>query len=218
MASKNEWQSAEQSAELAERDVEQAVPEQDQEPGSSIQRNPTKYRFGEALPEGGGVDVEQGCAEFTALGRRISHKPQPENSRSSASSDTAVGDDLEANKKEDGFDLARLIKSRRAQMQEDGIETDKPLGVIWKNLTVKGVGSTASFAHTLDKAIIGSFGPNVFNVLCKQFPSIANKIPGRHVPVRNLIEDFSGCLKDEMLLVLGSPGSGCSTFLKVITN
>jgi ABC-type multidrug transport system ATPase subunit len=34
-----------------------------------------------------------------------------------------------------------------------------------------------------------------------------------------LISDFSGVVRDgEMLLVLGTPGSGCSTFLKAISN
>src|SRR5271169_4471250 len=34
---------------------------------------------------------------------------------------------------------------------------------------------------------------------------------------RTLLHDFSGSVKDgEMLLVLGRPGSGCSTFLKTI--
>jgi ATP-binding cassette, subfamily G (WHITE), member 2, SNQ2 len=39
-----------------------------------------------------------------------------------------------------------------------------------------------------------------------------------HKPVqRTLLHDISGSIKDgEMLLVLGSPGSGCSTFLKTI--
>lgn len=36
---------------------------------------------------------------------------------------------------------------------------------------------------------------------------------------RDLIHDFSGVVRDgEMLLVLGRPGSGCSTFLKAISN
>jgi ABC-type multidrug transport system ATPase subunit len=36
---------------------------------------------------------------------------------------------------------------------------------------------------------------------------------------RNLINDFSGVVRDgEMLLVLGRPGSGCSTFLKAVSN
>lgn len=89
--------------------------------------------------------------------------------------------------------------------------------------------------HTLDRAILASFGGNALNVLCKQFPALAKFIPGRKIAVRNLIENFNGHLKDEMvildmwdarnmlknvwqLLVLGSPGSGCSTFLKAIAN
>lgn len=36
---------------------------------------------------------------------------------------------------------------------------------------------------------------------------------------RTLLNDFSGCVKDgEMLLVLGRPGSGCSTFLKTLAS
>lgn len=36
---------------------------------------------------------------------------------------------------------------------------------------------------------------------------------------RDLIHDFSGVVRDgEMLFVLGRPGSGCSTFLKAISN
>lgn len=36
---------------------------------------------------------------------------------------------------------------------------------------------------------------------------------------RNLIHDFTGVVRDgEMLLVLGRPGSGCSTFLKAVAN
>lgn len=38
-------------------------------------------------------------------------------------------------------------------------------------------------------------------------------------PVRTIIDDFSGCVKPgEMLLVLGRPGAGCSTFLKILGN
>ena len=39
----------------------------------------------------------------------------------------------------------------------------------------------------------------------------------RKISQRTLLYDFSGSVKDgEMLLVLGRPGSGCSTFLKTI--
>lgn len=37
--------------------------------------------------------------------------------------------------------------------------------------------------------------------------------------MRDLIHDFSGVVRDgQMLLVLGRPGSGCSTFLKAVAN
>lgn len=40
---------------------------------------------------------------------------------------------------------------------------------------------------------------------------------GRKITQRTLLHDFSGSVKDgEMLLILGRPGSGCSTFLKTI--
>ena len=38
-------------------------------------------------------------------------------------------------------------------------------------------------------------------------------------PVRELISGFNGCIRPgELLLVLGRPGSGCSTFLKALCN
>ncbi|KAG6877004.1 hypothetical protein C0993_011112 [Termitomyces sp. T159_Od127] len=41
----------------------------------------------------------------------------------------------------------------------------------------------------------------------------------RNPPLRNIVEGFEGVVRPgEMLLVLGRPGSGCSTFLKVLAN
>jgi ATP-binding cassette subfamily G (WHITE) protein 2 (SNQ2) len=38
-------------------------------------------------------------------------------------------------------------------------------------------------------------------------------------PIRTIIDNFSGCIRPgEMLLVLGRPGAGCSTFLKMLGN
>lgn len=51
------------------------------------------------------------------------------------------------------------------------------------------------------------------------FLKLAQLIGAKKPPVRNLIEHFDGCLRaGEMCLVIGRPGSGCSTFLKVIAN
>jgi ATP-binding cassette subfamily G (WHITE) protein 2 (SNQ2) len=44
-------------------------------------------------------------------------------------------------------------------------------------------------------------------------------MPGSHAEKRTLINNFTGVVRNgEMLLVLGRPGSGCSTFLKSIAN
>lgn len=43
--------------------------------------------------------------------------------------------------------------------------------------------------------------------------------PGFQGKQRDLIHDFTGVVRDgQMLLVLGRPGSGCSTFLKAVAN
>lgn len=40
-----------------------------------------------------------------------------------------------------------------------------------------------------------------------------------HPPVKDILDGFEGSVKPgEMLLVLGKPGSGCSTLLKVLAN
>ncbi|KAH6900556.1 ABC-2 type transporter-domain-containing protein [Thelonectria olida] len=91
----------------------------------------------------------------------------------------------------------------------------KRVGVIYENLTVKGVGSTMSFVRTVPDAVIGTFGPDLYQLLSRYLPFLRFKQP----PTRTLIHDFTGCVRDgEMMLVLGRPGSGCSTFLKAVTN
>lgn len=45
------------------------------------------------------------------------------------------------------------------------------------------------------------------------------KLPKFLPPPKTILHDFDGVLKPgEMCLVLGRPGAGCSTFLKVIAN
>ncbi|RYN73372.1 Brefeldin A resistance protein [Alternaria alternata] len=117
--------------------------------------------------------------------------------------------------KEDDFELDEFMREGHFEKRKDG-QSAKKVGVIYKNLTVKGVGSTASFARTLPDAILGTFGPDLYKIITGFVPAL--KL-GRHKQMRTLIHDFSGVVKDgEMMLVLGRPGSGCSTFLKAISN
>ncbi|GIC87801.1 uncharacterized protein Aud_004192 [Aspergillus udagawae] len=87
------------------------------------------------------------------------------------------------------------------ERDEAGGEKPRKLGVTWENLTVKGVGSNATFNE---------------NVLSQFFPFHRGS---KGAQQKTIIEDSYGCVKPgEMLLVLGRPGAGCTTLLNVLAN
>ena len=117
---------------------------------------------------------------------------------------------------EDDFELGGFLKDGHFEKRTPEGDSAKKVGVVWKNLTVKGVGATVAFTKTLPDAVIGTFGPDLYALVCRFVPAL---LFGKPPPTRDLIHDFSGSVRDgEMMLVLGRPGSGCSTFLKVIAN
>ncbi|KAL1628660.1 ATP-binding cassette transporter snq2 [Neofusicoccum ribis] len=116
---------------------------------------------------------------------------------------------------EDEFQLEEFMREGHFEKRTDG-RSAKRVGVVWKNLTVQGTGSTATFVKTLPDAILGTFGPDLYRILSRFVPALRLK---SHAKTRDLVHDFSGVVRDgEMMLVLGRPGSGCSTFLKAISN
>lgn len=127
--------------------------------------------------------------------------------------------DVEANANaadddDDAFQLAPFMREGHFEKRTDE-GSEKKVGVIYKDLVVKGTGGGAAFARTLPDAILGTFGPDLYHVLCRFIPSLAMKTGN----LRTLLHGFTGCVRDgEMMLVLGRPGSGCSTFLKAISN
>ena len=115
---------------------------------------------------------------------------------------------------EDDLELDQFLREGHFEKRSDGASAKK-VGVIFKDLTVKGVGSTTSYVRTLPDAVLGTFGPDLYKLISRLIPSLAMK----HGELRTIIHDFTGCVRDgEMMLVLGRPGSGCSTFLKALTN
>ncbi|KAI9370476.1 ABC-2 type transporter-domain-containing protein [Aspergillus egyptiacus] len=102
-------------------------------------------------------------------------------------------------------------RERKANSDE---EQTRHLGVVWKNLTVKGVGLGASLQPTDADIFLGL--PRLIKGLLTG--GRKGTSAGR-APLRTILDDFTGCVRPgEMLLVLGRPGSGCSTFLKCIGN
>jgi ATP-binding cassette subfamily G (WHITE) protein 2 (SNQ2) len=124
--------------------------------------------------------------------------------------------DAEDETEEENFQLSDFLKAGHFEKRKNEA-SGKRMSVCFKHLTVQGVGETATFVKTLPEAVLGTFGPDLYR-LCARF------IPG--LPTSNsrgarrcLINDFNGVVRNgEMLLVLGRPGSGCSTFLKSVTN
>ena len=78
-------------------------------------------------------------------------------------------------------------------------------GVAYKNLNVHGFGSLTDYQKTFGNYPL-SLG------------SLFNKVTGRGKRKIQILQDFEGIVESgEMLVVLGRPGSGCSTLLKTIS-
>ena len=78
-------------------------------------------------------------------------------------------------------------------------------GIAYKNLNVSGFGSPLDYQKT-------------FGNYPLEIASLFNTITGRDKRKIHILRDFEGLVKSgEMLVVLGRPGSGCSTLLKTMT-
>ncbi|ETS82928.1 hypothetical protein PFICI_04804 [Pestalotiopsis fici W106-1] len=107
--------------------------------------------------------------------------------------------------------MSRLFGQKRQQQSEE--EKTRHSGVVFRDLTVKGVGLGASLQPTVGDIFLGL--PRFLKNLVTKGPKAATGKP----PVRDLISHFDGCVRPgEILLVLGRPGSGCTTFLKAFCN
>lgn len=126
------------------------------------------------------------------------HSPLPHH----LSSDN-VGEEKNLLSKANTWHLMPEVKAIQGRSERDRLKARK-LGITWKNLTVKGVGAEAAFNE---------------NVL-SQF-NIPQMIQGsrRAPPLKSILENSNGCVRPgEMLLVLGRPGSGCTSLLKILAN
>lgn len=130
--------------------------------------------------------------------------------------DLEAGDAEGLVEKEEEFELGPFIQEGHFEKRTETGASAKKVGVIFKNLTVKGVGSTANYVRTLPNAITGTFGPDLYHIICNFIPALRF---GRSPSMRTLAHGFTGVVRHgEMMLVLGRPGSGCTTFLKAIAN
>ena len=170
-------------------------------------------------------DFQEMRRELTRLSLTRSQSKTDNNNRlrSLTSRHTSHPNDEEKGNQEDededefgGFDLSEFLMGGHLERRTTAGEPAKRVGVVWKDLTVKGVLTGASFVRTVPHAVVGTFGPDLYKILCNFMPFLRF---GKQPPVRDLLHDFTGSVREgEMMLVLGRPGAGCSTFLKAIAN
>ncbi|KAI9794245.1 MAG: hypothetical protein M1816_006171 [Peltula sp. TS41687] len=115
----------------------------------------------------------------------------------------ASQEDLGEKSKADDWEWMPEVKAFRKRSDEDNMKS-RGLGVTWNNLTVKGAGQDAAYNENV---------LSQFNV-----PKLVQE--GRHSrALKTILEDSHGCvMPGEMLLVLGRPGSGCTSLLKMLSN
>lgn len=177
---------------------------------------------------GGPVNLREAMQDYEEMRTELSHlsrarsntltkkTSRASNARTDLESQPTHDEPENGEEDEDTFELDKFLKDGHFEKRERGASAKK-VGVVYRNLTVQGVGATATFVKTLPQAIMGTFGPDLYKLLARFVPVLP--MPGAGGVKRDLIHDFTGVVRNgEMLLVLGRPGSGCSTFLKAIAN
>lgn len=102
------------------------------------------------------------------------------------------------------FDLSKWLQSVIDSMREIG-RSPKQAGVVYNDLSVSGTGAALQLQQTVGSFLQAPLRPG-------ELFSFGKKQP------KTILHSFDGMLQSgELLIVLGRPGSGCSTLLKTIT-
>ncbi|CAI7616198.1 unnamed protein product [Penicillium manginii] len=100
------------------------------------------------------------------------------------------------------FDHNRWAQNLLIKVHEAGIDIPDQ-GIVFSDLSISGSGAALQFQETL------------LSSLTVPFRNAARAFSGQKSQPRRILHSFDGLLKGgELLLVLGRPGSGCTTFLK----
>ncbi|ORX44963.1 hypothetical protein DM01DRAFT_1340270 [Hesseltinella vesiculosa] len=159
----------------------------DTQVGGSFHGNDT---FGE---DTNAVNVQSAMDEYQDLKRELSRQSRKA---------SLVPSQLEEGIEGEDFNLDSFLKGLTGQNT-----LPKQLGVVWRDLQVKGL---AADAHTI---------PTVYNFIWNNLQFWKRFGWGVGGTEKTILHDFNGfCKQGEMLLVLGRPGAGCSSLLKVISN
>lgn len=101
------------------------------------------------------------------------------------------------------FDLSKWLQHFIRELSEKGL-SDRQIGVSFRNLDVFGSGDAIQLQKTVGDILLTP-------LRIGEFFSFGKKEP------KHILNNFNGLVKSgELLVVLGRPGSGCSTLLKSI--
>lgn len=111
--------------------------------------------------------------------------------------------DSELDPSKPGFDLYKWLRLFMHNFDQEDVKP-KRAGVVFKNLAVSGSGAALQYQQTLDGMLMAPL-------------RLMQSLTSRKQDHRQILKNFSGSLQSgELLIVLGRPGSGCSTFLKTL--
>ena len=149
--------------------------------------------MGSNIPAGAGESI------FRTLSRTFSGKSHQEDDIHRYDEDD-IDDTDSAETKVEEWRLATQFKEMQLSDQAEG----RKLGVTWKDLSVKVMPSDAR----LQENVLSQFNIPQQIKESRQKPQL-----------KTILDSSFGCVRPgEMLLVLGKPGSGCTTLLKMLAN
>ncbi|OAQ31960.1 hypothetical protein K457DRAFT_71238 [Linnemannia elongata AG-77] len=149
-----------------------------------------------------------GPPEPSVIRRRSSYKQQQQE-QAGLTQDEQI-------KQEGDFDYETHLKDKIIPgAQAKGLKS-KTMGVMWKQLSVIGEGVGEQFIATTGDPFLG-----LFNLVNPFFwvRKCTNRGSRSKTITKTILFPMDGCCQEgEMILVLGRPGSGCSTLLRVLAN
>lgn len=102
------------------------------------------------------------------------------------------------------FDSQRWAQHIFGQIESQGIRSART-GIMFKDLTVSGTGAAVQLQETLGSTLTSPLRPGEL-------------LSARKNPPKKILNTFDGLLRSgELVIVLGRPGSGCTTLLKTMT-
>ncbi|CAO3689827.1 unnamed protein product [Umbelopsis vinacea] len=162
------------------------------------------------------MDIDKSVEMFRDLERRMSqaaseHSLNVTRTMSRRSTRKSAGIDEEKagqEEQDDSFNFKDYLESGVRAADSNGQRHQK-MGVVFKNLTIVGEGADASTILSLVSPFVG---------LAKRLNPL-RWVKKSHGTVFDIVHNVTGFCEDgEMLLVLGRPGAGCSSLLRVLAN